>query len=186
MRRPLDFYETPLSFTRALLDNIETDVYGTVLEPCNGDGAISNELRINGFKVKTNDIDSSRESDYHYDATKKTLWKKKPSWTITNPPFSSAHKIIPLAYEWSRHGVACLLRLTYLEPCRNRADFLAQYPPAIIVLPRFSFTRNGGTDTVTCAWFIWNKEYIRRPKVNNFQSQVTVVTREKLSKYESP
>lgn len=77
MRRPLDFYETPLSFTRALLDNIETDVYGTVLEPCNGDGAISNELRTNGFKVKTNDIDSSRESDYHYDATKKTLWKKK-------------------------------------------------------------------------------------------------------------
>jgi len=183
-RKVLDFYETTKEFTRLLLDYIETDINGYILEPCSGDGAISNELRTVGFTVKTNDIDKKRESNHHYDATdKKALWKFAPSWVISNPPFSSAHKIIPLAYECATHGVACLLRLTYLEPCRNRASFLVKHPPSIIVLPRYSFTKDGSTDSVTCAWFIWNKEYIRRFRGDTYRPEVNVVTKEMVKDY---
>jgi hypothetical protein len=49
-----------------------------------------------------------------------------------------------------------LLRLSYLEPCNNRAEFLSVNPPSLIVLPRISFTGDGKTDNVTCAWFVWD------------------------------
>jgi len=183
MRKHLDFYETPKEFTRILLEHIEIYIDGYILEPCHGDGAISEELRTVGFKVKTNDIDKDRLSDSHYDATKKSLWSCSPSWVITNPPFSSAHNIIPRAYASSVHGVACLLRLSYLEPCRNRVKFLSQYPPSIVVLPRYSFTGDGATDSVTCAWFIWDKGYIRRSKGAACRPGVTVVSKEMLRNY---
>jgi hypothetical protein len=50
------------------------------------------------------------------------------------------------------------LRLSYLEPVRNRGAWLAAHPPTgLIVLPRISFTGDGQTDTVTCAWMVWDK-----------------------------
>jgi len=183
IRKHLDFYETPKEFTRLLLSYIETDIYGYILEPCNGEGAISHELRTVGFKVKTNDIDKDRKSNYHYDATDNHLWKLSPSWVVSNPPFSSAHRIIPRAYNAAMHGVAFLLRLTYLEPCQNRASFLVKYPPSIVVLPRYSFTKDGSTDSVTCAWFIWNKEYIRRFRGTTYRPEVNVVTKEMVKEY---
>lgn len=56
-------------------------------------------------------------------------------------------------------GVAMLLRLSYLEPTKDRGHWLNDHPPTqMIVLPRISFTGDGKTDSVTCAWMIWHKQ----------------------------
>jgi hypothetical protein len=53
---------------------------------------------------------------------------------------------------------ATILRLSWLEPTAARARFLTEYPPAkVIVLPRHDFKGRGATDSVTSAWFIWEK-----------------------------
>jgi len=50
------------------------------------------------------------------------------------------------------------LRLSYLEPCQNRAQWLADHPlTKLIVLPRISFNGSGKTDSCTTAWMIWDK-----------------------------
>lgn len=157
-RRKNDFYETPPVFTNILLEDIKGYMGKNVLECCNGDGAISNVLTKKGYQVVTNDIE--RDADTNYDATEDALWMKhyhNVSWVISNPPFKSAPSIVKKAYHTAYDGIAMLLRLSFLEPCQNRGDFLSNHPPNLIVLPRHSFTGDGGVDSVTCAWFYWIK-----------------------------
>ena len=171
-RRKLDQYFTPASATQKLLKHVF--IGGNVLECCNGDGAISRVLRLsrNIDRVYTNDIDPALEADWHTDATDSTQWKGDADWIVSNPPFNQAAQIVPLAYDHAGFGIAMLLRLSYLEPCKNRALWLREHPPTtLIVLPRISFTGNGKTDNVTCAWMVWNKraltqEIIIVPKDN--------------------
>lgn len=50
----------------------------------------------------------------------------------------------------------CYLRLTYLEPCEDRAAFLLDHPVnKLLVLPRSAYKEGNKTDTVTRAWFVW-------------------------------
>ena len=163
MRKKLDQYYTPKTAVNNLLDNLEFPINGTVLEPCNGEGAISNALKQREIKVVTNDIDPFNKSDYHFDLSQSSQWFLLPDteWVITNPPFNVAPKIIPLAHHHATIGVIALLRLSYIEPCKNRVDFLQKYPPnQMIVTPRISFTGKG-TDSTTTAWFVWLKQDIR-------------------------
>ncbi len=171
MRHANDFYPTPQWATYELLKRIPLS--GVILEPCAGNRAISNAIikyrRLHDNKeqinVITNDIDPFFGCHYRYNAATFDLWRNltarqiRVNWTITNPPFSLAHAILPHAFDHSHHGIAMLLRLSYLEPCRNRADWLKAHPPAkIMILPRISFTGNGKTDSVTCAWVIWRHD----------------------------
>jgi hypothetical protein len=158
VRRDLDFYPTPDWATRVLLARIQ--IGGCVLEPCVGRGDIAHVVERDARVdcVLTNDIDRQRKAHTHQDATDPAFWRAVSgavSWTITNPAFNVAEKILPLALGIGR--MAMLLRLTYLEPCKGRAEWLAVHPPnQLIVLPRMSFTGDGKTDSVTCAWFVWD------------------------------
>lgn len=163
-RRRWDQYFTPAHATRELMKHVNfTNCY--VLECCNGDGAITSVVREVASVVKTNDIDQDLLTDYHRDVSIAERWKTFPQgghWVVSNPPFNQAPQIIPLAYEYANVGIAMLLRLSYLEPCftrkSNRAAWLAEHPPTqLIVLPRISFTGDGKTDNVTCAWMVWDK-----------------------------
>jgi len=176
MRRKNDFYETSAFAVIELVKHI--NIKGVLFECCAGKGAISIPLRMHypTSPIYTNDIDQSLPADQHFDATKKENWmhytlptdNETIDWTITNPPFNKAYKILVNAYEHSRLGVAMLLRLSFLEPTYERQDWLAEYPPdELIVLPRFSFTGDGKTDSVTCAWFIWGK--VRRWEYNQIK-----------------
>jgi hypothetical protein len=136
------------------------DIQGRVLEPCAGDGAIARPLVEWGYEVITNDLNPAMPSVMHYDATDAFWWQRGGGvpWVVSNPPFSLASRIVPLAFEAATEGVAMLLRLSWLEPCADRARFLVDHPPTdLIVLPRISFTGNGKTDNVTCAWMVWSK-----------------------------
>ncbi len=171
-RRHLDQYFSPARATHVLQRHVS--IKGSVFECCNGDGGISKNLRglVPGEPLITNDIDTALEADFHFDVARPWSVPIKCDWVISNPPFNEAAVIIPHAYEYATVGVAMLLRLSYLEPCLNRAAWLAQYPPTqLIVLPRISFTGDGKTDNVTCAWFVWIKDCVEK-------SGITIVPRE--------
>ena len=154
-----EFYRTPAWATAILLERMSCD--GAVLEPCSGDGAITDILRSGKRLVRTNDINVTMDADDHADAADPDTWVRwngQFDWVVSNPPFSKAHAIVPLAVAAARSGVAMLLRLSWLEPCEDRVEWLAENPPrALIVLPRISFSGDGKTDSVTCAWMIWSE-----------------------------
>jgi hypothetical protein len=174
-RQPLDFYPTPGLLTWALLKShgfVAWHNQATVLEPCNGEGAISDVLKESGLfrLVDTADIDPAKvkpataigATSFTMDATDPGAWARSAryDWVITNPPFNEAPAILPLAFGNCRVGMAMLLRLSYLEPCANRASWLAEHPPAKLIVfnPRPQFRADtGGTDSVTTAWFIWHR-----------------------------
>lgn len=168
-RRANDFYPTPEFATHELLN--EVDISGSVLEPCAGDGAISRvldrnlETRQAGY-LYASDIVGNTFLSFCGDATKRETWETiqgamfndKIDWVVTNPPFNRAAEIIPLAFEFAEYGIAMLLRLSFLEPTEDRGTWLNNNPPTrMIVLPRISFTGDGKTDSVTCAWMVWEK-----------------------------
>lgn len=165
-RHSLDFYESPSWFTTELLRHVRLS--GVIGEPCVGHGAIASLLRVwtDTGRIWTNDIDANKPADYHYDATLAESWAKFPNcdWICTNPPYSEfASPIIKNAYHKARIGVAAFLLTSFLEPCDDRADFLQQHPPSLIlIMPRFCFRKDKkgkrwATDNITISCFVWDK-----------------------------
>lgn len=179
-RRDHDAYYTPDDAVRILHER--RPLIGkpgeVVCEPCVGGGAIAQPFRDRGCLVVTNDLVPTIEADTHNDACSRPTWDQLQTdararldgsgrqwdnritldWTVTNPPFVAAMEILQQAYAHSRLGVAFFLRLSFLEPTEDRGPWLAEHPPdELIVLPRISFTGDGATDSVTCAWMIWYK-----------------------------
>lgn len=164
-RRPLDLYTTERPITEALLERVF--IRGIVYEPCVGPGHMARVLEEQEHisEVITNDVDRQWPAAYHGDAGEPTakIWTHwtRPDWVVTNPPFSEAYQILPLSLYHARVGVAFLLRLTYMEPANGRGDWLQQWADKqkyqIVFNPRPSFTHDGKTDSVTCAWFVWEK-----------------------------
>ncbi len=153
-RRQFDFYETPPWQTRALLRR--SQISGVVLECCVGDRSLAKVLT--NCDVVTNDIDPQRPAEFHLDASLPESWEAFPKvdWVVTNPPFNCALPILQLAHRHARFGVVMLLRLSFLEPTKQRAPWLCEHPPARqIILPRWSYKQNGSTDSVTTAWYVW-------------------------------
>jgi hypothetical protein len=157
---PLQWFPTPAWATEELLKRTpEISLRDSILECCSGALNIAKVLAKNGSRtVCTNDIDGNRDADSYYDAAQSLSWLEIGGfdWVISNPPFNRAKEILPLALANCNIGIAMLLRLSYLEPCLNRIQWLQANPPKrVIVLPRISFTGDGRTDRVTACWVIW-------------------------------
>jgi hypothetical protein len=164
-----DFYPTPEKVT-SNLQSILLLENKNILECCSGDDAIADVFKVNN-NVFTNDIDKSKNSQLNFDATEQKLYDHLnenllffPDWVITNPPFNKAHEILPLAWENCIEGCAFLLRLSYLEPTRNRRTFLTNNADhlryLIPVNPRIKFRKDTkNTDSVTVAWFVYMKNF---------------------------
>lgn len=160
MRRENDAYFTPASATEQLVKRIR--LTGVVCEPCVGERAIADVVQRESItRLITNDLDRKRTADYHEDAANFLFWQKLEvlggvDWVVTNPPFLVAVDILKYAHAHARKGVAMLLRLSILEPCNDRGEWLQEHPPTrLIVLPRISFTGDGKTDSVTLGWCVW-------------------------------
>lgn len=118
--------------------------------------------RLSECLEKTKPLDRLElQADFHLDVTSLSAWLKLPEvdWVITNPPYNQAPEIVPLAYNHARKGIIMLLRISGLEPCDNRADWLASHVPnKIISIPRISFTGNRKTDRASTPWYVWLKD----------------------------
>lgn len=153
MRKRFDFYPTTKAASKALFVHHSFSSL-SAWEPCHGAGDITQVLKEHFLRVTTSDVDHSRDVDLFADAG--CLDVPLETAVITNPPFNQAFRIVS---HFAERGNECafLLRLTFLEPTGGRGAWLEKNPPAkVIVLPRFSFTGDGNTDSVTCAWLLWN------------------------------
>ena len=161
-RRAYDFYPTGQQHAIELLERLPFKLSGKILEPCVGTGDIAIPLRGQGLEVVTNDIDATHEADFHFDATRPETWGEFPEvdFIVTNPPFNFAPAILPLAHQKAQMGIIFLLRLSYSEPCGNRADWMRKHQHEQSILypsNRISFTGDRKTDKVATAWFVWGK-----------------------------
>jgi hypothetical protein len=159
-----------------------------LIDPCCGDGAFQRAFPDGPWKTIDIDPSMNPDYVFDMAEQKSwAILKKHHSigaplgfiWSecvIMNPPFKYAMSFVQNAVDWfgqtktfidetgehqpiTKYGsVAALLRLSFLEPTRERGPWLAANPPdLVIVLPRISFTGDGKTDSVTCAWMIWDK-----------------------------
>jgi len=93
-KRPeADFYSTPYSLTWKLLEQNEFDKNNIVYEPSCGSGAITSQLRKNGFTVYEDDIRVTNK-DFLYCSS-------HYPYIITNPPFSLFDDFVIKAKECS-------------------------------------------------------------------------------------
>jgi hypothetical protein len=138
----------------------------TISEPCAGEGNIVRRLEeLGGLAngVDGNDIDAKYNWGTMWDATdpKAPMWTNRPryDWVVTNPPFSAAIPIIDNALKNVRVGVAVILRLSFLEPTRDRDDWWKKNGEKLVDLIVFGSPRpryvGKGTDFVTTAWFVF-------------------------------
>lgn len=155
-----DFYPTPDWGTEALLKY--EDFYETILEPCCGDGAMSEVLKRHGHIVKSSDI-----HDRGYGEVKDffSITEKQDN-IITNPPYGIANDIVEHALSITKYKVAMLVRIAFLEGLKRYERFYSSNPPARIWVfsERLSmYPKNhkdsGGDGGTTCyAWFVWDRD----------------------------
>ena len=163
-----DYYPTPSQLVTELLEaapDLKVHLPCRLFEPCAGHGAIAGEFS----RCITNDFypDGEYTPDYALDATKGTVWELvKPELTITNPPYEpeAMLKILQNAWNHSTKGMVFLIRLGYLEPCANRAEWLEETSDHlrywIPINPRPKFRKDVKcTDNITVAWAVWLKSF---------------------------
>lgn len=149
-----------------------------IFDPCAGTGnlekAFYNEKYRAEYSLFYSDITelSNPNNTHPRDATQFTFWKHWEAhaqfdWVVINPPFSEAHLILPFAWRYTKQGIVALLNLTWLEPCRNRGDFLHHLSDHIVAIcpvnPRPRFIVDGkafkGSDRTTCFLLVARKDW---------------------------
>ena len=173
----LDAYYTSSKLVEQLLLKYPISKDKVILECCNGKGHISTYLKQLGYEVITNDIDKETDSHFYFDFSKineefknvlnrncVSAANEQSEYTvITNPPFNVANKILENCLDIVDE-VIMLLRLSFIEPCKERRAVLNQYKDNLVkvipISPRPQFRSDtNGSDSVTVAWFIWNKQF---------------------------
>lgn len=184
-RRKSDFYETPYSMTRAILDRLPMERYRVVLEPACGNGAILHELRLHPHKpphVHAFDLCLGKEKkDFLTSTTQADL-------IITNPPYSLAREFILKAKELANHNIAFLLPLSYLHGKQRFEEIWKDkvFPlKEVHVFTRYPLLgdplREDGqyrTGMMVYAWFVWEKSYSGDPRISWIDNDAFVLKRE--------
>jgi hypothetical protein len=183
-RNHLDQYFTPPECTHSLLDFLERSVGPTsagnfdgrawsellaggctVAEPCAGENWIADVIRERcpRSEVITMDLDPNMPVDWPgVDARSDTAAElvEGCDLVISNPPFNGGPSVVREMLKRSDR-VAMYLRLSFLErtnkqPKSARADLLDTLAH-VRILPRHGFIRGKkGSDSMPCAWFIWD------------------------------
>lgn len=181
-RKKSDFYETPYSITRHLLDVEDFDFNLTVCEPACGNGAITKVLK-NYFNF---------EQITEYDIEKDFLTETQSyDYIITNPPFSIANDFIIKAKTVATKKFAFLLPLSYLHG-KTRYDSIftdkSYGLKTVYVFTRYpmlgeSLREDGkyNTGMMVYAWYVFENNYSGKPFIEWIDNNKDV-----LSKKDSP
>lgn len=170
-RDSYDYYATPLPVTRLLLEHVEFDRTGSVLEPCVGEArAVEFALLESEFQnVSCFDIQAlgSERRDFF------TVGEQY-DYLITNPPFRGHVSFIKHAKRVATRKIALLFPLTYLTGSGRLEEVWSDtaFPLAeVLVLNRgFDFLGDPFAETLRptqmyMAWFIWSREHTGPPTV---------------------
>ena len=164
-RKKSDFYETPYSITKHLLEAEPFDYNKTVCEPACGNNAITKVLQIKWNHVTAYDIEKNflfETNEYDY--------------IITNPPFSIAYEFLCKAKTIAKEKFAMLLPLSYLHG-KKRYDYVysdRKYGlKKVYVFTRYPMLgeplREDGkynTGMMVYAWYIFENGYSNNPVID--------------------
>lgn len=167
-----DFYATPEIAVRNLM---AVETFGhDILEPCCGNGAISEVLKSYGKKVTSRDLHNwgygepdrdfiNSEVDGAFDAV------------ITNPPFVLFQQFSEKALEYvkERKGkVAMLGRVQALEGIKRRPLFengplkkVWVFSRRLPRMHRYDYEGKTATSMIAFSWFIWDFNHKGEPTV---------------------
>ncbi|NBP56209.1 hypothetical protein EBU71_06695 [bacterium] len=177
-RKASDFYETPYSITRHLL-NVEKFNYDlSVLEPAQGSGAIVKILsenwqntKITGYDIEKNFLTETEQYDY----------------IITNPPFSIAFDFIQVAKRVAKNKFAMLLPLSYLHGKKRFDEVYSDRNyglKCVYVFTRYpmlgeSLREDGkyNTGMMVYAWYIFENGYSDDPKIKWIDNNSDVLSK---------
>lgn len=166
LRKKSDFYETPYSLSRLLLDNEDFATCPSILEPACGKGAIVAILKEYNLKGSITAYDV--ESDFLKE-------ERGFACVISNPPFSLAKEFILKAKQVCTTKFAFLLPLSYLHG-KERHDLIYSDPrfplKKVWIFTRYPLLgerlrKDGKTNTgmMVYAWFVWQKRYKGEPTI---------------------
>jgi hypothetical protein len=149
-----DVYPIPSYCIDKLLPYIDFSRQGcegppvTFLEPCRGDGAIS-------------DLIPKHVSKGYCEIREGTDYLRTPvfTWTdiiITNPPYSLALEFLRKSLS-EAHTVVYLLRLNFLGSATRRPFWDTQPPTHLLTITPRPRLVNGGSDSCEYGWFCWDR-----------------------------
>lgn len=165
-RNDFDYYVTPEWVIKKILAHRK--LYGNILDPTAGDGAILRAIRNYGYKNPMTAVEIRGEEKEKLQEfgtvfiTDFLTWQpdKKYDTIITNPPFSIAKEIIMKCFEVvsDKGQIIMLLKTAYLE-CGDRYNFWQKYPPSYLyaLSDRPYFDDDYRTDQAAYAWFVWDE-----------------------------
>ena len=147
LTRPKDFWRTPLSALMPLVPHLPPAT--RFVEPCAGDGAISNGLGLLGHVCEfAFDIEPRAPGIVALDATYVPVDGKL---VITNPPFRWS-LLRPLLDHWIGSCDAWLL-LPWDMTCNARFSPYAQHVDRMLPIGRVSWLDNGQGGFENYGWF---------------------------------
>ena len=166
-----DYYATPPESTKALLEVEKFE--GNILEPCCGEGHISDVLKESGYEVISNDMVDRGYGEFNEDYL--TATKLKADNVVTNPPFKYAKEFIEKSLKDTTGKVAMFCKIQLLEGVSRRGMFDNTPLKTVYVftkrqtpLPNGSpFDENGKkwASTMCFAWFVWEHGYEGKPSI---------------------
>lgn len=178
-REEHDYYATHPKAVEMLLELEQFDK--NILEPCCGEGHISNVLEQHGHTVTSFDLIDRGYGTGGIDFLKYNV--PFDGDIVTNPPYEMAQDFVEHAMDIvaDGHKIAMFLKLTFLEGNRRR-EMYKKYPPKVVYVSsdRLACGKNGDfykrnddgtikTDSkgnpvevgsaVCYCWYIWEKGY---------------------------
>ena len=166
-----DYYATPPESTIALLEREK--FFGGILEPCCGEGHISEVLKNYGYEVISNDLVDRGYGEFNEDYLKAT--ELKADNVVTNPPFKYAKEFIEKSLHDTTGKVAMFCKIQLLEGVSRREMFENTPLKTVYVFTkRQNPLRNGSpvdengkkwASTMCFAWFVWEHGYEGKPSI---------------------
>ena len=175
-RKKSDFYETPYSITRHLLEVESFDTSLSVCEPACGNNAIVNILKerwneVTAYDVEVDFLTETRSYDY----------------IITNPPFSIAYEFVLQAKKLATKKFAFLLPLSYLHGKKRHDDIYMDKEyglKTVYVFTRYpmlgeSLREDGkyNTGMMVYAWYIFENHYNEGPIIKWIDNNSDVLSK---------
>ena len=167
-RQEKDFYPTPESTTKALLDREKFN--GLIWECASGNGDMVNTiLKYTPNKVIASDIRKDVYGDGDIDFLK---CNKKVDNIITNPPYRYAKEFVLHAKKCATKKIAMLLKLVFLEGIGRYEMFQDKEFPlknVYVFCRRQKIYKDGiigkNSGLIAYAWFVFDKTYVGEPTI---------------------
>ena len=162
-----DFYPTPESATKALMDRQKFE--GNIWECACGNVAMSKVIKDKGYEVYSSDLIDRGYGETGIDFLKSDM---KFDNIITNPPFNLGTEFTIQALKLARKKAVMLSKLSYLEGIKRRELIFNQnkLEKVLIFSKRVPFkkesTQTKAAGLMAFGWFIYDVNYNGKPTID--------------------